>query len=171
MNYTVENSIQRYKDTKYHISMVGKVYEEIIDEEGRTALKEVKQYARGNDYRAVRLYDKLYLVHRLVLQTFTPTDDETLECDHIDGNTINNHLSNLRWVTRAENNRNKHNKYAKLTDTEVLSIVKLKELGYTYIDLAQMYSTSHNTIYRKIKQYKQSLHSHAEQIMENGNDE
>lgn len=166
MNYTVQNSIQRYKDTKFHVSMNGRVYSEILDNEGRTCLKELKQHPRGNDYRSVNLYGKLLLVHRLVLLTFAPQEDETLECDHIDGNTTNNHLSNLRWVTHAENNRNKHKKYIRLTEDEVITIVKLKEIGYTYIELAQIYNTSHNNIFRRIKKYKQSLHSFANELME-----
>lgn len=42
-----------------------------------------------------------YLVHRLVLSTFTHNDN--LEVNHIDGNKLNNNLSNLEWVTSKEN--------------------------------------------------------------------
>ena len=41
-----------------------------------------------------------------VLMTFKgppPTDMDDPTVDHIDGNVINNHISNLRWLTRSEN--------------------------------------------------------------------
>ena len=43
-------------------------------------------------------------IHRLVLHTFDPRDnEEELEVHHIDGNPANNNLSNLMWVTHEEN--------------------------------------------------------------------
>lgn len=41
--------------------------------------------------------------HRLVALMFIPTQDTTLQIDHIDGNKHNNHYTNLRWVTNREN--------------------------------------------------------------------
>lgn len=42
-------------------------------------------------------------VHRLVASMFIPTNDPSLQIDHIDGNKHNNHYTNLRWVTNREN--------------------------------------------------------------------
>lgn len=42
-------------------------------------------------------------VHRLVLETFNPTNNKDLEINHIDGNKLNNRLENLEWVTHSEN--------------------------------------------------------------------
>lgn len=43
-------------------------------------------------------------VHRLVLESFVgPAPTDKHEVNHIDGNPRNNHVSNLEWVTRAEN--------------------------------------------------------------------
>lgn len=54
-------------------------------------------YQSVNLGRAARHY-----VHRLVALTFIG-DGTGLEVDHIDGDTTNNHLSNLRYMTHAEN--------------------------------------------------------------------
>lgn len=43
------------------------------------------------------------LVHRLVAQAFIPNPDNLPEVDHIDNNTQNNCVSNLRWCDRKFN--------------------------------------------------------------------
>ena len=42
-------------------------------------------------------------IHRLVMETWNPCDDPDKEVDHIDNNKLNNALSNLQWLTHAEN--------------------------------------------------------------------
>jgi hypothetical protein len=42
-------------------------------------------------------------LHRLIAETLIPNTNN-LECvDHIDGNKLNNHPSNLQWITRGDN--------------------------------------------------------------------
>ena len=50
---------------------------------------------------------KRLIIHRLVGIYFIEKKDEKYEIDHIDRNKINNHYTNLRWVTRSENQQNK----------------------------------------------------------------
>lgn len=58
-------------------------------------------------YRRVCIKGKLYLVHRLVAETFIPNPDNKLFVDHIKHDEkSNNDESNLRWVTALENNYN-----------------------------------------------------------------
>ena len=62
----------------------------------------------SSGYRTVHLkkYETEF-VHRLVAETFIPNDDPEVKKDvnHIDGNKLNNDVSNLEWVSRSENVR------------------------------------------------------------------
>lgn len=51
------------------------------------------------------LRQKSFLVHQCVMKLFGPPKptDQYYEIDHIDGEKHNNHISNLRWVTRSQN--------------------------------------------------------------------
>ena len=55
---------------------------------------------------------KTIFIHKLVAEHFlSPKPTEKHEIDHIDQNKKNNHISNLRWATRSEQNitQDKHN--------------------------------------------------------------
>lgn len=75
--------------------------------------KLMKQYPNKNagDYFQVSLINecgyKSFRVHRLVAETFLPNPNNLPEVDHIDRNRHNNHIDNLRWCSRSENQINK----------------------------------------------------------------
>lgn len=90
---------------------------------------------------------KHYRIHRLVAETFIPTDDKTLDVHHKDHDKSNNHVSNLEWCTRGQNI-----KYAMLagvnpqmgvthsssvlTEEQVHKICELLQEGWRTIDIA-----------------------------------
>lgn len=76
------------------------------------------KYARLILYKEKKRYSKL--VHRVVIESFKGYSE--LECDHKDTDTLNNKLSNLRYLTPRENsmfrelnNKNKKSKYVGVT--------------------------------------------------------
>lgn len=71
-----------------------------------------------NGYETVRLWKngkaKFYLIHRLVFSHFVEKLNDNLVIDHIDGNKVNNHFTNLQQITNRENtNKSVSNKLLK----------------------------------------------------------
>jgi hypothetical protein len=59
---------------------------------------------RHTGYQKVNLYcngkNSIFLVHRIVAQTFIPNPKNLPQVHHKDGNKCNNSVDNLEWVSR-----------------------------------------------------------------------
>lgn len=114
-----------------------------------------------NKYPSVLLSDKdvgrkWFSVHVLVLATFVGSRPEGCQAAHGDGDPTNNLLSNLRWCTPSENNRDKvghgttlHGEQigtSKLTAGQVSQIRTRRKSGERICDLAAEYGVCRNTI-------------------------
>lgn len=70
----------------------------------------MRQKLRANDgYLQINLWNeegaKTFLVHRLVADAFLDDPGEAMTVNHKDGNKQNNNISNLEWMTLADNIR------------------------------------------------------------------
>lgn len=119
------------------------------------------QLWRGGKY-------KMFLVHRLVAQTFLGPLPDGREVNHKNGNKSDNRVENLEYVTRSENNRHAYrlglmkNKLtgkgeshplAKLTDEIVIEIrqaFRPYNRSCGAVALAQKYGVDASTIHRAI---------------------
>lgn len=94
---------------RYEISNFGRV----ISNVGKHS-KLLNFNDNGKGYYFVDLWNKnghkLLLVHRLVAEHFIDKVKNKDFVDHINGNTKNNHYTNLRWVTKKENTNNENTK-------------------------------------------------------------
>ena len=79
-----------------------------------------------------RTEQKLHRVHRLVGQAFIPNPDNKPEIDHIDRNTQNNCVSNLRWATRSEQCLNTSKQDTEYNNIGFRVRISRKDLGFRF---------------------------------------
>lgn len=100
-----------------------------------------------------------YSVHRLILENLNPVEGmENLQVNHIDGNKLNNQLSNLEWTTSSENNKHayqiglknqkgQNNNATRLTDKDVEKIIELLLTHqYTYKQIGEKFNIDEETV-------------------------
>jgi len=121
----------------------------------------LKPRKHSGGYLNVQLPDKNnkfsnYYMHRLVLESFR--GKSRLEVNHINGIKSDNRLSNLEYVSHAENLnharknglldiRGEKNGLAKLTELDVIEIKKmLKNKKLTHKEIAKKYSVSRSRV-------------------------
>ena len=84
----------------------------LVSEDGKIYNKNNKTLTYGYNHQGYRRAKipidcvvKALLVHRVVAMTYLPNPDNLPEVNHIDGNKANNHVNNLEWVTRHDNQK------------------------------------------------------------------
>ncbi len=103
-------------------------------------------------------------IARILAEAFIPNPENKPEVNHIDGNPLNNDLSNLEWNTRLENMQHAsrmklfkkprfgvHNNLSKLTDELVVEIIQSNQEGESYSQLAKRFSVSKGLIASVVK--------------------
>ena len=74
---------------------------------------------------------KNYLIHRLVAIAFIPNDNDDYTCvDHIDRNTFNNNVNNLRWCNHTINMRNTAHYRTDITELDFRKRDNILSAGY-----------------------------------------
>lgn len=101
---------------------------------------------------------KTFTVHRLVALAFIGEKPKGTEINHIDLNKLNNHLTNLEYVTHKRNMRHavENNAWGSPTKDDRFEIIDLIKMGYTREQIAEWYSISVQmvkTIWRKRNTY------------------
>lgn len=127
----------------------------------RRAHRVLVPFIRPNGYAQVILYRdgrrQRFGVHQLVALAFLGLKPSPLhEVAHLDGQRLNNHVSNLAWLLHSENERHKdlHGTRlrgsqignAKLTEAQVVLIRQALAVGIRQCALAQTYGVSDSTV-------------------------
>lgn len=93
-----KKALAQDKSTGFWVSNDGK--EVYLDSNKKEKLK---LYKTGKGYYQISHQQELFYVHRLVAGAFLPNLMSKPFINHIDGNKLNNDISNLEWVTASEN--------------------------------------------------------------------
>lgn len=127
----------------YHVSEEGVVMNSLTN-------KVLKTDLNSSGYRRVTLSSEgklcRIMVHRVVALTYINDNTEGLVVNHKDGNKLNNHYSNLEWVTQKENRKHafRHRLVrrpnSKLSDIEVHCICASIERGMKSKDIRNVFS-------------------------------
>ena len=127
----------------------------------RRAHRVLVPFVRPNGYAQILLYQggqrRRFGVHQLVALAFLgPKPSPQHEVAHLDGQRLNNHVSNLAWLLHSENERHKdlHGTRlrgsqignAKLTEAQVVLIRQALAVGIRQCVLAQAYGVSDSTV-------------------------
>ena len=138
-----------------------------IDEYGvvinLTSGKIIKYQLDKKGYMMVHLKNiktKNRYVHRLVAQMYVSGEGDDLVVNHIDCNILNNHYSNLEWVTRKRNSEHavENNLYpkgqthhlAKITDSQVMEMRELNANGLSQKKIADRFNIDPSVVSRYI---------------------
>lgn len=93
----------------YKINRLGQVWSNKCNKILKTY---IYKYETKSEYICVSLYingkSKNIDIHRLLALTFIPNPNNLPQVDHIDRNKQNNDLSNLRWVSKQDNMKNRN---------------------------------------------------------------
>ncbi len=102
-------------------------------------------------------------IHRLILETYVGPCPAGMECRHLDGNSTNNQLGNLKWGTPKENHQDsiQHRTYiglkqkgekhplSKLKEKDVRMIIYMYRTGlFLCQEIAKIYKVVPNTVSR-----------------------
>ena len=123
----------------------------------KTTGNNIKWHDNGKGYKIVHIYNshtpkgRHCLVHRLVLSTYKPVQEQ-LDVNHKDGNKSNNCLENLEWVSKSDNTKHAHLTGLfknKLTIEQVKEIkILLAQKQFTYSEIGRQYGVRHSTIWK-----------------------
>ncbi len=133
----------------------------IISNYGRIIGLTGKQYktpCNKKGYPLLRIPNRNYckMVHRVVAEHFIGIQKD-MQVNHIDGNKLNNNISNLEYITCKENINHAINlglrtrisnlkSKAMFDDAQLFAIREAIKLGYKNTEIAKYFKCNHSTI-------------------------
>jgi DNA-directed RNA polymerase specialized sigma subunit len=149
----------------YEVSNTGKVRSWKIPRSKKRATQPKILKNRINDkvgYYNVTIYNdqgilKTHYIHRLVAQTFIPTEDPRhTVVRHLDDNRLNNNLENLAWGNQKDNAKDAiingkipvgtKAKHSKLSKRDILLAARMRKEGLTHQQIADILGVARSVV-------------------------
>jgi hypothetical protein len=117
--------MKQYLDTPYFVSEDGGIFRNGKELKGSCNPKGYPQVLLRINKKPVTISK-----HRLVALLFVDNPNNKTQVNHIDGDKLNNHYTNLEWVTNKENSEHRDNVLDKKNTGEKCgkSILKTKDV-------------------------------------------
>lgn len=116
----------------YEITMCGKVW-------SNKRNKYLKLSVNNNGYLQCSLNQRHYHIHVLLAKVFIINTENLPTVDHIDGEKLNNNLSNLRWFSRTNQNYNKRKQRNSASQFKGVTLCKNKWRARYTVNNKQIY--------------------------------
>lgn len=140
----------------YQISNLGRIY----SKKKRTCLK-VKKLGNSGYYQVRLSKDGKYIyknLHRILAETFIPNPNNYRTVNHINGNKLDNRISNLEWTDDCTQQHQacllglKPTTQHILTEEEILDVYKRHfENNESIYSIAKLYNTRKQQIVKLVK--------------------
>ena len=144
--------MKQFRNTQYYVTDKQEVY-------NVTTKRYVKPYLASGGrnpnkkYLAIGIYingkRKNILYHRLLAEVFIANPDNLPQINHIDGDVLNNSISNLEWVSCSSNNLHAIRTGLRPTklNMEIASNIRnLLANGSTINEICQLYNVGRNIV-------------------------
>ena len=150
---TLKNHDDYEISTKYPFNIRKKSNKKIVSEFIRS---------KKTGYLACALNGKTYDKHRLIGEQFIPNPDNLPQIDHINRDRTDNHINNLRWVSRSDNDKNRTKSTANINiiyeyfDTIDDEAIEVKDYGqhhfefYYFVEKEDSFYFFNGKTYRKL---------------------
>lgn len=144
----------------YEINEDGSVVRNV---KSKHSLKQKKQHYANNDlkdYLEVQITMRIdskqktlhKAIHQLVAECWLGECPDGYEVDHIDRNSLNNHYTNLRYVTRKENNQNR--KWTQPVFVDDVEFPSIRVAAEWFQSIGLNYNTARKRMMDKRSNYK-----------------
>jgi hypothetical protein len=171
MEETFKNCIENYN---YEVSNLGNVRRKLNTGEYKYINCSILKSGGGYKYfQVVRDKKRInYLIHHLVAKVFIGDRPDGLVIDHIDRNSLNNNINNLRYVTQKENVHNnstfnndvkeegldRHKIICKIYQDKNKDAIKIKKKEYCSTEEWKNHKKEYDSQrYQEIKEHKKRV--------------